>query len=117
MRLKEIDNYYFDKSEPVRGCLLALRKIILDHHPNLQETWKYKTPCFDYRDKMCCYLWIDKKTKWPYVGIVKGCEIEHPDLTSGGRKQIKTFIVDPTMDIPVDKLKSILNAMLAYYST
>ena len=115
MQLKDIDNYYFDKPEPVKSCLLALRKIILDHHPNLRETWKYKTPCFEYHGKMCCYLWIDKKTKWPYIGIVKGCEIVHPDLSSGGRKQIKTFLVDPSKDIPIKKLNSVLEVMLNFY--
>ena len=115
MRLKDIDQYYFDKSEPHRGCLLALRKIITDYHPDLTESWKYKTPCFDYKDKLCCYLWIDKKTKWPYLGIVKGCHIEHPDLTGGGRKQIKIFSVDPTKNIPIQKLHSILDTMVAFY--
>ncbi len=115
MRLKDIDDYYFQKGEPVRSCLLALRKIIIDHHEDIEETWKYKTPCFEFRKKMCCYLWINKKKKWPYIGIVKGCEIEHPELVSGGRKQIKTFLVNPEEDIPIDTIQSILDAMLDFY--
>ena len=33
-----------------------------------------------YQQKMFCYLWTDKKTHEPYIGIVEGNKIDHPLL-------------------------------------
>ncbi len=115
MKLRAIDDYYFSKEESIRSCLLALRNIILLCHHDMSETWKYNTPCFELKGVMCCYLWIDKKRKWPYLGVVKGCEIEHPDLESEGLKQIKKYYVNPEKDIQIKKMNEILQAMVLYY--
>ena len=64
--IREIDNYYLNKEEPNKSCLLALRGIILDQDTNVTETQKWGMPCFCYKKKMFCYLWTDKKTDEPY---------------------------------------------------
>lgn len=38
--IREIDNYYLDKEEPNKSCLLALRNIILEQDSNITETQK-----------------------------------------------------------------------------
>jgi len=42
--LREIDNFYLQKAEPVKSCLLFLRNYILHHDKNITEAWKYKMP-------------------------------------------------------------------------
>ena len=59
--LRELDNFYFDKEEPNRGCLMALRDIIRGYNSELLPAWKYRLPCFMYKNQIFCYLWIDKK--------------------------------------------------------
>jgi hypothetical protein len=112
MTLREIDLYFLNKEEPVKGCLLFLREYILKQDPNITETWKYKMPIYCYKGKMLCYLWIHKKYKKPYLGIVEGAKIEHPDLVAEKRARMKILLIDPEKDLPIKKLNSIMKMVL-----
>jgi hypothetical protein len=46
MILREIDEFFLQKDEPLRAYLLFLRKFILDYHENITEAWKYKMPFY-----------------------------------------------------------------------
>ncbi|MEQ1733209.1 MAG: DUF1801 domain-containing protein [Bacteroidia bacterium] len=114
--MKEIDNFYLQQPEPMQSCLLALRKIILAQNPAITEEWKYKLPCFCINGKMLCYLWIHKKYKQPYVGIVKGNELNYPELLIENRKQIKIMLFNPNQDLPLHKLQIIVQHAISLYS-
>ena len=113
--MKELDNYYLSKEEPNKSCLLALRDIILRQDSNITETMKWGMPCFCFRKKMFCYLWVDKKTTEPYVLMVEGKHLEHPRLEVGSRSRMKIFRVNPRKDLPVSTIESILNQALDLY--
>ena len=113
--IKEIDNYYLNKEEPNKSCLLTLRNIILEQDPNVTETQKYGMPCFCYKKKMFCYLWTDKKTDEPYILMVEGKYLDHPELEEGNRSRMKIFRVTPNEDLPIDTIKRILNNALDLY--
>lgn len=113
--LSEIDHFYLDKEEPLKSCLLALRGLILSQDKNITCHWKYKLPFFYYNEKMFCYLWIHKKYKQPYIGIVKGNQLNHPDLLLENRSQIKILLIDPEKDIPVKTINTILKKALLLY--
>ena len=110
-----LHNYYLGKEEPNKSCLLTLRSIILEQDSHITETQKYGMPCFCYKKKMFCYLWTDKKTDEPYLLMVEGNRLEHPDLEAGDRSRMKIFRVNPNKDIPVQKIKSILQMALDLY--
>jgi hypothetical protein len=110
--LREIDQYYLNQHEPAKSCLLALRKIILNCNPGISEAWKYRMPFFCYHGKMFCYLWIHKKFKLPYIGIVEGKKITHPKLIQEKRARMKILLIDPEKDIPVRELKGLFREML-----
>lgn len=114
--LSDIDKFYLDKEEPVKSCLMALRTIILRYHPELTPQWRYRLPCFMYRNQIFCYLWVDRKTQFPYVAIGKGVQIDHPELIQGSRTFVKLFMVDPNQDIPVDTLYSIFDRAMTLHS-
>ncbi|WP_240491734.1 DUF1801 domain-containing protein, partial [Flavivirga aquatica] len=76
--MNQNDNFYLDKDEPNKSCLLTLRNIIINQDKNITETKKYGMPCFCYKTKTFCYLWIDKKTDEPYILFVEGQYIDHP---------------------------------------
>ncbi|MFI5156197.1 MAG: DUF1801 domain-containing protein [Chitinophagales bacterium] len=115
--LSPIDKYYLDKTEPFQSCLQSLRKFILATDPGLEEKWRYGMPFFYYHGKMSCYLWIDKKSLRPYLGIVEGKHIQDPALESGKRSRMKILMVDPHKDLPVKKIGQILRKMIRYYKT
>lgn len=113
--IREADQYYMSKEEPNRGCLLALREIILRQDANVTETRKYGMPCFCYKDKMFCYLWTDKKTDEPYILMVEGKHLNHPQLEKGTRSRMKIFRVNADEDLPVQTIEALLTDALALY--
>ena len=113
--LRPIDNYYLQKEEPVKSCLQFLREHILKLDNNITEAWKYGMPFFCIKGKMFCYLWVHKKFKQPYIGIVEGKKIDHPDLIIEKRARMKILLLDPGKDIPVRKINAIMKAVLALY--
>ena len=112
--LREVDHFYLDKEEPVKSCLLALREIILGLDPEVTAAWKYRMPFFCYRGKGFCYLWTDKKTKEPYIGVIDGNKIEHASLEQGNRSRMKIMRIHPTQDLPLETIESILGQSLDF---
>jgi hypothetical protein len=115
--LREIDNFFLQKDEPVKSCLLFLREFVLNYDKNITEAWKYKMPFYCYRSKMFCYLWVNKKTNQPYIGIVEGRKIEHPLLIIEKRSRMKIMLLDAAEDIPVNNIGEILKTAIAIYSS
>ena len=115
MKLRPIEEYYSRQPEPTKSCLLAMRKLILDKYPQLEEAWKYRMPMFCFQGRMFCYLWTDKKTNQPYLGVVEGRHIEHPALIQGKRSRMKILMIEPDQDLPVKVICTILNEALALY--
>jgi hypothetical protein len=113
--IRDIDNYYLNKDEPNKSCLLTLRSIILEQDINVTETRKWGMPCFCYDKKMFCYLWTDKKTDEPYVLFVEGKYLDHPQLEKGKRTRMKVFRIDPTKDLPLQTIELLLNDALDLY--
>lgn len=87
MTLRPVDNWFLQKDEPVKSCLQFLRDYILKQNAGITESWKYGMPFFCYKGKMFCYLWVHKKYDQPYLGIVEGKKIDHPDLIIGKKSQ------------------------------
>lgn len=110
-----LSNFYTAQQEPNKSCLLALRDIILEQDKAVNETLKYGMPCFCYGKKMFCYLWVDKKTNEPYLLMVEGKHLQHPQLESGNRARMKVLKINPNKDLPLAVIKSILNEALDLY--
>ena len=92
----------------MKSCLQFLRAHILKQNEEITEAWKYGMPFFCYHGKMLCYLWVHKTLGKPYLGLVDGKRINHPDLIQEKRARMKIFLIDPTKDIPVRKLNDLL---------
>lgn len=112
---ENLDNFYLSKPEPVQGCLLALRSIILQLDDHITFTIKYGMPCFCYHNKAFCYLWTDKKTGNPYILFVEGKHLNHPSLETGDRARMKILRVDPKEDLPLAVIQDVLNQALDLY--
>jgi len=113
--LQDIHNFYLNREEPNKSCLLALRSIILQQDSNVTETQKWGMPCFCYKKKMFCYLWTDKKTNEPYILLVEGKYLDHPELEEGKRSRMKIFRVNPNKDLPLYTIEQLLHDALNLY--
>ncbi|HTE31907.1 MAG TPA: DUF1801 domain-containing protein [Chryseolinea sp.] len=115
--IRDIDNYFLQQQEPTKGCLIALRHLISTYDSEFTEAWKYRMPFFLYKGRMFCYLWTDKKTKLPYIGIVEGKNISHPRLVMANRARMKILPIDPGKDIPVKTIHEILKKAMTLYKS
>jgi hypothetical protein len=113
--MNDLDNFYFEKEEPIKGCLLALKSIIQNYNSEFIHKWHYRLPCFMYQNKIFCYLWIDKKTQHPYIAIGKGVQIEHPDLIQGNRTFVSLLMINPEEDIEIEKIHHIFDLAMGLY--
>ena len=113
--MNALENFYEQKEEPIKGCLLALRSIILKQDNNIAPAWKYGMPMFYYKNKMFCYLWVHKKVKQPYLGIVEGKYFDEPFLVQEKRSRMKIMLFDPAKDIPIKTVEGILQKGLNLY--
>lgn len=113
--IKALDNFYEQQEEPNRGCLLALRSIILQQDTHVTATLKYGMPCFCYKGKMFCFLWVHKKLHQPYILLVEGEHFDEPFLIQEKRARMKIMLFDAEKDIPVKRVNSILKKALDLY--
>ena len=107
--LTPLENFYLNQPEPNRGCMLSLKELIVRSDSEISEEWKYKLPFFYFKGKMFCYLWVEKKSRLPYIGFVKGSLLQHPELIQEKRAKMKILLVDPLSDLPVEKISQILH--------
>jgi hypothetical protein len=113
--LRPIDNWFLQKAEPLKSCLQFLRIHILQQDAAVTEAWQYGMPFYFYKGKRFCYLWVHKKYGQPYIGVVDGKMIDHPDLLVEKRARMKILLVDARKNIPVKKINGILQEVLALY--
>lgn len=113
--LSELDQFYLSQNEPTQSYLLALRALILKHHPAITPEWKFRLPFFYFKGKMLCYIWFHKKLKKPYLGFYNGHLLEDSSLIAENRTKIKILLLDIDDDIPVKKINAILTAATYIY--
>lgn len=109
----QIIDFYLKEREPNKSCLMALRDVILNQDLRFTETLKYGMPCFVFKSKVLCYLWVDKKSNKPYILFVDGHMLAHHLLEKGNRKRMKILKVNPNEDLPVFEIEFILGQALA----
>ena len=107
--MKPIDNFYLQFDEAVNATLQSMKNIILSYNEEITATWKYGMPFFCYREKMLCYLWYHKKYKQPYLGIVEGNRLDEPYLIQENRSRMKIMLLDPTKNLPIKQIKTVLD--------
>ena len=114
---KELDNFYLQKEEPIKSCLIALKDIIASQDSHIKHSLKYGMPFFSYKGKMFCYLWVHKNRNQPYLGIVEGKYFDHPNLITEKRSRMKIMLFDPNKDLPIIDIKVILTKAIDLYRT
>ncbi|MFD2942353.1 DUF1801 domain-containing protein [Flavobacterium notoginsengisoli] len=115
--MKQLDDFYLNQKEPIKGIFLALKEIILKQDKDIRNVLKYGMPFFCYKEKMFCYLWIHKKLKQPYIGIVEGKHFDEVFLIQENRSRMKIFILDSKKDLPLEQIEMIIQKAINLYKT
>jgi hypothetical protein len=113
--MKQLDDLYLNQEEPVKGIFLALKEIILKQDNDIANVLKYGIPFFCYKGKMFCYLWIHKKHKQPYIGIVEGKYFDEPFLLQEARSRMKIMLFNSDEDLPLRQIETVLQKALNLY--
>ncbi|WP_240628101.1 DUF1801 domain-containing protein [Flavobacterium anhuiense] len=74
-------------------------------------------PFFSYKGKMFCYLWIHKKLKEPYMGIVEGKHFDEVFLIQENRSRMKIMLFDVNEDLPLKQIEIIIRKAIDLYKT
>ena len=115
--MKALDEFYHQQPEPLNGCLLALKDFILAMNADITNERKYGMPFFCFKGKMFCYLWVHRKYNLPYIGLVEGKYFEETFLIQEKRSRMKIMLIDPTIDLPIETIRPILQKALNLYQS
>lgn len=115
--MKNIDDFYLNQEEPIKGTFLALKEIILKQDKDITNVLKYGMPFFCYKGKMFCYLWIHKKYRKPYLSIVEGKYFDEPFMLQEARSRMKIMLLDAEEDLPLEQIESVLIKALNLYKS
>ncbi|WP_293300086.1 DUF1801 domain-containing protein [Pedobacter sp. UBA4863] len=110
--MRDLDQLYLKQEEPFQSCLLWLRDSILTIDKDISPEWKYKLPFFYHKGKRHCYLWLHKKYKLPYIGFVDGNLLDDEELLVKKRAKMKTLLIAPELDLPIEKINTLLKNIL-----
>ena len=58
---------------------------------------------------------MHKKSHQPYMGIVKGDKVNHPELAAEKRVKTKILLIDARKGLPLRTINNILKEALALY--
>ena len=115
--MKQLDDFYLKQEEPVKGLFLALKEIILKQDPEITHVLKYGMPFFCYKGKMFCYLWIHKKHKLPYIGIVEGKHFDESFLLQEARSRMKIMLLNAGEDLPLEQIEKVVQKAINLYKS
>ncbi|CAM3732195.1 DUF1801 domain-containing protein [Flavobacterium chungbukense] len=115
--MTQLDDFYLNQEEPVKGVFLALKEIILKQDQDITNTLKYGMPFFSYKGKMFCYLWIHRKLKQPYIGIVEGKHFEETFLIQEKRSRMKIMMFDLDEDLPLEQIEFVIQKAINLYKS
>ena len=115
--MKQLDDFYLKQEEPVKGIFLSLKEIILNQDKDITNVLKYGMPFFCYKGKMFCYLWIHKKYKKPYIGVVEGKHFDETFLLQEARSRMKIMLFDASEDLPLEQIEKVVDKALNLYKS
>jgi len=106
----EVDAYLAKKAHPMNAEIQRVREIILNVHPNIEETIKWSSPTFLYKGNMASYFMNAKK----HVSLMfhKGALInDKTGLLEGDGKEGRTAKFANLEEIEIRKvdLESVVN--------
>lgn len=110
---QELENYYLKQPEPIQGCLLALRSIILSIDKEISHRRLYQIPFFYYEEKKLAFLWVNRKKL--LFGIITDKSILTFPEGVKPKDQYETLEINPSEDIPVAEVIERIQVQINLY--
>ena len=111
--ISEVDKFIEDLPDDIQSIAEALRKIILDASPALEEEYKWSMPNYSHKG-LVCYLQTAKKHV--NLGFQKGNELVEKDINNllqGSGKTMRHIRITKVDDIQSDAFNYIIQAAIA----
>jgi len=102
----DLDNYYLKFSEPIQGCLFALRSIILEKSKEIREGIKYRIPFFYHKEQKFCFLWVRRKEI--VFGVIEDRIYQKQIEGVKTKDKMEVLYLDPSADLPIKKIEQML---------
>jgi hypothetical protein len=110
---RELENYYLKQPEPIQGCLLALKGIILSVDESISHRRAYQIPVFFYEEMKLAFLWVNRKKL--LFGLITDRRLISPQDGARRRNKYEMIDIDPEQDIPVKVIKEKLRRQIKLY--
>ena len=111
--LASTDQYYHKQPEPLQGCLLALKHILLSHNAQITHGRLFQIPFFWYRGYKLAFLWVHRKKL--LLGFVEDLKLVKAEPGLRRRNKYETMEIDPNKDIPVKTITAKLQKLMNNY--
>ena len=113
--MKNLEDYYLKHPEPIQGCLLALKHIIMGIDKEITHTRIFQIPFFLYKNWRFAFLYVHNKK------IMFSTVIDHrlqPQAKGNRRKDSmsNTLLLDPKEDLPIDAISESLKEHIKFYN-
>lgn len=110
----KLEEFYLRYPEPVRGCLFALRDIILGVSDEIVHERRFQIPFFVYRGWRLAFLQVFGKR------IMFSIVFDHRlQAEQKGKKRRDgmgvTLMLNADEDLPIEKIRSSLRWQMEYY--
>ena len=113
-RNSEVDQWLKVYDNPMKPVVSAMRDVIMDHDPRIEEAIKWQAPTFIYKGNIASFF--PKSKKHASLMFHKGAEIPgaFPNLVGDG-KEARSFKVADLADLDekADELRAIVSAWCA----
>lgn len=110
----QLEQYYAKQPEPIQGCLLALKDIILAISPYVTHQRKFQIPFFYYNDKKICFLWVTRKKL--LLGFVEDKKIHSPASGEKLKDKFEHLVIDPDADLPLELILEKIGRLIELYN-
>ena len=109
----ELEDYYLKHPEPVRGCLFALKQIIMSVSDQVRHERKYQVPFFSYKGKKLGFIWMNRKKL--ILGFITDKSVLLPVEGVRLKDQLETIQIDPNADLPKEMIVTKIKELIRLY--
>lgn len=111
----QLEDYYLRHSEPIRGCFLALKHIILNLDERIMHERKYQIPFFCFEGKKLAFLWMSRKKLM--LGFVTDKSIYTSKAGVKQKDQLEMIQIDPNVDLPMEMIAAKIREQIQTYES
>lgn len=112
--MTNLEDYYLKRSEPIQGCLFALKHIIMGVNKEIIHTRIFQIPFFVYKNWRLAFLQVYGKK------ILFSIVVDHRLYSEqkGYRRRDgmgTTLLLDPNKDIPIEIILQSIHEQIELY--